>query len=89
MFVTRFKSPTPGRKYFRVIESYREGGEVRKRFIVNLGKHSTVQAAYLAELAKYLRASDKLERLEYVMLPMQGKGRIEGGLVRITRMGGT
>ena len=73
MFVTSFKSPFSGRKYFKVISSYREGGTVKKHHIISLTYHRTVQAAYQAALKDYLKASDKLERLEYVMSSMQGK----------------
>ena len=73
MFVVGFKSPTPGRNYFKVIESYREGGTVKQHHIISLTYHRTVQAAYRAALKDYLSASDKLERLEYVMSSMMEK----------------
>ena len=71
MFVTSFKSPNPGRRYFKVIESFREGGIVKKRHIIGLAFHRTVQDAYQAALKDYLKASDKMERLEFVMSCMQ------------------
>jgi hypothetical protein len=74
MFISKHRGKEFKRPVYRILESYREGGEVRKRFIVNLGKYSSVELAYQAELAKYIRVSNKMERLEYVMSCMQGKG---------------
>ena len=74
MFVARFKSPTPGRKYFKVIESFREGGIVKKRHINGLAFHRTVQDAYQAALKDYLKALDKLERLEHVLCLCKVRG---------------
>jgi len=74
MFVTSFKSPNPGRRYFKVIESVRVGPKVKKKHIISLAFHRTVQDAYRAALKDYLRASDKLERLEHILLHMQPKG---------------
>ena len=74
MFVVSYKSRTPDKKYFKVIESFRVGPKVKKRHIISLAYHRTVQDAYQAELAKYLKASDKLERLEHILLHMQPKG---------------
>ena len=74
MFVAKFKGKIPDKKYFRVFESYREGPKVKKRHIIYLGTHPTVELSYQQALKDSLRASDKLERLEYVMLSMQEKG---------------
>lgn len=73
MFITRFKSPNPGRKYFKVIESYREGGIVKKRHIIGLAFHRTVELAYQSALKDYLKASDKLELNMFCYL-CRGKG---------------
>lgn len=73
MFVAKFIGKIPDKKYFRVIESYREGGKVKKRHIIYLGTHPTVELAYQQALKDSLRASDKLERLEYVMSYMMEK----------------
>jgi len=74
MFVTTFKSTIPGKKYFKVIESFRVGPKVKKKHIISLALHRTVELAYQAALKDYLKASDKLERLECVLSCMQGKG---------------
>jgi len=67
MFVIGFKSPNPARRYFKVIESYRDGGVVKQNHIISLAYHRTVQSAYRQALKDSLKASDKLERLEYVL----------------------
>ncbi len=74
MFVAREVSSARGKIVYKVLESYWEGGKAHKRHIAFLGKYPTVQDAYQAALKDYLKASDKLERLEYVLLSMQGKG---------------
>ncbi len=74
MFVAREISSSRGKIVYKVLESYREGGTVKQHHIISLAYHRTVQAAYRAALKDYLKASDKLERLESVMSCMQGKG---------------
>jgi len=73
MFVAREISLARGKIVYKVLESYWEGGRAHKRHIAYLGKYPTVQDAYQAALKDSLRASDKLERLEYVMSSMMGK----------------
>jgi len=73
MFVSKQKGMEGSRPSYRVLESYRVGGEVHKHFIVNLGRYPTVELAYQAALKDSLRASDKLERFEYVMSSMMEK----------------
>jgi len=74
MFIARDINKASGRVVYKVLESYREGGKAHKRHIAFLGKYSTVPDAYQAALSDYLRASDKLERLESISLQMQQKG---------------
>jgi len=73
MFVAREISSARRKIVYKVLESYWEGGKAHKRHIAFLGKYPTVQDAYQAALKDYLKASDKLERLEYVLSCMQGK----------------
>lgn len=73
MFVARDINKASGRVVYKVLESYRDENGVHKRHLAYLGKYPTVQAAYLAALKDYLKASDKLECLEGVMLSMQEK----------------
>jgi len=73
MVVAREISSARGKIVYKVLESYWEGGKAHKRHIAFLGKYPTVQDAYQAALKDYLKASDKLERLEYVLSCMQGK----------------
>jgi len=73
MFVAREISSARGKIVYKVLESYWESGKAHKRHIAFLGKYPTVQDAYQAALKDYLKASDKLERLEYVLSCMQGK----------------
>ncbi len=73
MFVSKLRIKGQRKPYYRVLESYRQDGEVHKHFIVNLGRYPTLEKAYQAELAKYLRVSNKIDKLEYAMSCMQGK----------------
>lgn len=58
-----------GRSYFFIEERYRRKDKRNPatRFIVSLGREKSLMAAYEKELAAYLKAADKLERLERVM----------------------
>ena len=73
MFVAREISSARGKIVYKVLESYWEGGKAHKRHIAFLGEYPTVELAYQSALKDSLRASDKLERLEYVLLSMQEK----------------
>ncbi len=73
MFVAREISSARGKIVYKVLESYWEDGKAHKRHIAFLGKYPTVQDAYQAALKDYLKASDKLERLEYVCHVCRGK----------------
>src|SRR4051812_41077115 len=49
-----------GRKYYQVIETYRDGGKVRHRTIVSLGQHPTIEDAYQETLFKWKCCGGKL-----------------------------
>ncbi len=74
MFVSKLKIKGQKEPYYMVLHSYRENGKVKHQYIGSLGHYPTVGRAYQSALKDSLRASDKLERLEYVLLSMQGKG---------------
>ena len=59
---------TYGTKYglsthYHVVESYRENGKVRQRYICNLGEHPTAEDA-LSEAEQKLKEYLELERIE-------------------------
>src|SRR4051794_13823315 len=49
-----------GRKYYQVIETYRDGGKVRHRTIASLGQHPTIEDAYQETLFKWKCSGSKL-----------------------------
>jgi len=55
MFVSKLRIKGQKKPLYKVLESYWEGGKAHKRHIAFLGKYPTVEKAYQAELAKYLR----------------------------------
>ena len=58
-----------GKSYFFIEERYRRKDKRNPatRLIVSLGREKSLIAAYEKELTAYLKAADKLERLERVM----------------------
>ena len=46
MFVVRDDNRPNGKPAYKVIESFREGSIVKKRYKVFLGRHPTVEQAY-------------------------------------------
>jgi len=73
MFVRKLRIKGQKEPYYMVLHSYREGHKVKHQYIGSLGHYPTVERAYQAALKDSLRASDKLERLEYAMSSMQEK----------------
>ena len=74
MFVSKLRIKGQKEPYYMVLHSYREGHKVKHQYIGSLGHYPTVELAYQAALKDSLRASDKLERLEHILLHMQPKG---------------
>ena len=75
IYVRRIKSGEEG-AYFQLVESYREEGTVKKRVLVHLGQHESVEEAlnewpqeieFLRRFKRYGQANklqDKLDRLQ-------------------------
>jgi hypothetical protein len=78
IYVRRIKSGEDG-AYFQLVESYRDEGTVKKRVLVHLGQHETVEEvlnewpeeiAFLRRFKRYGQANklqDKLDRLQELM----------------------
>lgn len=77
MFIARDCDRATGRIVYKVLRSYRKDGKVQKENIVYPGKYPAVEEAYQAKMANYLRASEKLERLEYAMESHKGEKGIK------------
>jgi hypothetical protein len=75
IYVRRIKSGEHG-DYFQLVESYRDEGTVKKRVLVHLGQHETVEEAlndwpqeiaFLRRFKRYKQAErlqQKLDRLQ-------------------------
>ena len=72
MYIARLKVKGQKKHYYPVFESYKVKGVSKKRYYGTLGHYPTIERAYSAALADYLRASNKLERLEYVFTICKG-----------------
>ena len=74
MYISKLRVKGQKKPYYHVLTSYKERGKVKKIYHGTLGHYPTLERAYQAAMKDYLKASNKLERLEYISLQMQQKG---------------
>ena len=73
MYIISIKNPNRARPWYYVAQGYRKDGKVKQSIVANLGRHKKVEDAYLHAFADYIRASERLSRIEYAMANMQEK----------------
>lgn len=75
------KTVANGRVYYSVVESYRCEGERNPKMgpIVSLGYEKSLSKAYQKELRAYLKAADKLQRMEKALAVMGPEAEYHAG----------
>ena len=67
MYIAKVKVKGQKKPYYSVMHSYRDNGKIKQEYIGTLGHYSSINRAYRAALADYLKASAKLEKLESII----------------------